>query len=150
MSGGDLQVRSATEDDFELIWQMYRDAVRPFVEPRLGRSWDDGEERDRFRHIWRPSESYVVTVGEDVIGWYAAMVTERRAAIHHFAIAEPHRRHGHATKLLSDLIHGWRSQGKDVEASALKESSLDALHRQLGGHKTREEELAVVVEWKRL
>jgi GNAT superfamily N-acetyltransferase len=148
-AASNLRTRAAKEQDFDFVWPIYRDAVRPFVEPKLDRKWDDEEELHRFKNLWRPSESYIITCEGEMIGWYAARVTERRATIHHFAIATPHRGKGHATQLLTKLLQTWTSEGREVEASALKGSRQAVLYQRLGGQQTRKDELAVFMMWKR-
>ena len=53
-----LELRPATPPDFDVAWETWAEAVRPYVAPRIlekfSRRWDDADEKQRFASWWKP------------------------------------------------------------------------------------------------
>ncbi|MEW6734858.1 MAG: GNAT family N-acetyltransferase [Acidobacteriota bacterium] len=140
-----LETRPATDSDFDFAWRIYLEAVRPMIEPKLNRAWDDADERERFRSIWQPANAHVITLDNQPIGWGSANISDDKAVIDHLYIEEQYRGKGYGTKLLSELLNLWNSQGKAVHASIIKENRAISLSHRLGFEQVHEDALAINV-----
>lgn len=136
-----LATRPATDRDFDFAWEVYVEAVRPVIEPKLDRSWDDAFERERFRETWDAATAHVIALDDEAIGWGAVTESQDRIVIDHFYIREHHRGRGYGATLLSELRKSWTETGKAVHASLVKDSRLIGAAERFGFERTQEDDL---------
>ena len=127
-----LATRPATERDFEYVWSVYSDAVKPHITPHLKNGWQDAVEVEKFRKTWRPDGSHVITVDNTSVGWSEIVVTDNEVHIDHLYIERGHRGKGYGTRLISEMTKQWKEQGKAVRAPVLKDQRLLKLVSRLG------------------
>ena len=63
----DLALRPATKDDFELTYQITRDAMRPYVEATWG-EWKEEDQLRQHQANFEPSTTRLVLVGGKEVG----------------------------------------------------------------------------------
>src|ERR1700722_798703 len=119
-----LATRPATERDFEYVWSVYSDAVKPHITPHLENGWHDTVEVEKFRKMWGPDGSHIITVDGTSVGWAGIVVTDKEVHIDHLYIERSHRGRGYGTRLVSEMTKQWSEQGKTVRAPVLKDQRL--------------------------
>jgi GNAT superfamily N-acetyltransferase len=127
-----LATRPAKESDFQYVWGVYREAVKPYIEPKLKDGWIDSVEIERFRKIWKAADSHIIMVDKTPIGWGGAVVSENEIRIDHLYIEPQHRGKGYGTRLVSELTKMWSKEGKTIYAPVLREKRLVALTSRIG------------------
>jgi len=119
-----LATRPATKDDFEYVWSVYSDAVKPHIVPHLKNGWQDAVEIENFRKMWSPSGSHIITVDGSHVGWAGVVVSDKQVEIEHLYIERSHRGKGYGTRLVSEMAKRWSEQGKAVSAPVLSDERL--------------------------
>jgi GNAT superfamily N-acetyltransferase len=130
-----LETRSATADDINYVWNVYKDAIRSHVEPHLKNGWNDSEELNKFRKAWKPEDSHIIMLDGTPIGWGGATVSASSVTLDHLYIEPSHREKGYAHKLVSELLHRWKQEGKVVRAPILRGSPVIKFATELGFEK---------------
>ena len=65
MTTDDLELRDATEEDFDLLYEFHRDTLKPYV--RDARAWDEAWQLENFRQHFRPEHQRIITYkGRDI------------------------------------------------------------------------------------
>lgn len=131
-----LATRPATESDFQYVWSVYREAVKPHITPKLKDGWHDDVEIENFRNMWKAPDSHIVTVDELPVGWGGVVTSGNEIWIEHLYIEPGHRGKGYGTRLVSELTKQWNQEGKSVHAPVLKDERLMKLVSRLGFEKT--------------
>jgi len=142
-----LKTRPANENDFQYVWNVYSEAVKPLVEPKLKGGWVDTVEIERFRKTWKAAGSHIIMLDNTPIGWGGAVVSEREVRIDHLYIEPSHRGKGYGSRLVAELTKQWSKDGKTVYASVLRdEKRLAVLSSRLGFVKGSDETKQPLVE----
>ena len=142
-----LETRQATAGDLDYAWSVYSENIRPYIEPKLKDTWVDAKQKERFLTIWRPEESYMITVDEKPIGWGAAKISDKEVTLIHHYIEPAAQRKGYSTRLLSELLKEWTGKGRTVHAEVLRDPQAQALYQRLGFIKIKEAELTDLMQF---
>jgi GNAT superfamily N-acetyltransferase len=136
MSESILETRPATGDDFQYAWSVYSDSIKDHITPLLKSGWDDAVEIERFRKIWSPADSHIITVDQEPIGWGGAVISKNEVRIEHLYIEARHQDKGIGSRLISELAAQWAREGKTVRADLLKDERIMEAASRLGFEKT--------------
>lgn len=136
-----LNTRPATGSDFDFAWEVYRDAVRPMIEPKLKGKWDDTKEKENFRSIWEPTTVHVILLDGTPMGWGAVTSEKNKVVIKHFYFQEKHRGKGYGTKMLEELLAKWKGEGKEVHVDTVNGSRAASMAYRLGFIRKKEDTL---------
>jgi GNAT superfamily N-acetyltransferase len=115
-----LETSRATARDLDYVWSVYRQIVRPLIEPRLPGGWDDSTERGKFIDSFVLDESHILRLDGKPIGWLAGKDDGKTALLEHMYIEEPHRGKGYGGRVFQELLKEWKSAGKKVNVQVLK------------------------------
>lgn len=115
-----LETRKAQKSDEDFIWSIYKEAVRPLIEPKLKGAWDDAKERLNFRKIWVLENTHIIAVDGYDIGWLSGDESGSVVTIDHFYVRSSERGKGYGGRLIDELIGRWKGLGKSIELSMLK------------------------------
>jgi GNAT superfamily N-acetyltransferase len=134
-----LATRPATGNDFQYVWSVYSGAVKQHIAPKLKDGWHDSVEVEKFRKMWKPIDSHIITVDENPIGWGGVVTSGNEVWIEHLYIEPSHRGKGYGTRLVSELTKQWNQEGKTVHAPVLKDERLKKLVSRLGFERSGED-----------
>jgi GNAT superfamily N-acetyltransferase len=142
-----LELKSARKTDLDFSWTLWREAVKPHIEPylarRLGRPWRDEEEKKRFAEWWKPDLSSIIVLDNEPIGWLASEETNENVTLHNFCVASQHRGRGVGKIILEAKLDEWKSKRKTIVHSVLKGSNFAPFFQTYGFRPVLEDEITV-------
>lgn len=127
-----LATRPAKDSDFQYVWDVYREAVKAHIGPKLKGGWVDSVEVEKFRKTWKAGDSHIVLMDSIPIGWSGVVASEKEVRIEHLYIEPQHRGKGYGTRLVSEMTKRWTNEGKAVYAPVLREKRLVTAISRLG------------------
>lgn len=126
----DIALRSATEKDGDLLWDLHRVSLKPYVEQSWG--WDDNFQRRYFWEHFSPEKSQVIqcegvdagvlTVEESPLGYILSNIE----------LYPKYQGRGIGTSLISSLIEKANQRGLPVCLRVLKINPARQLYERLG------------------
>jgi ribosomal protein S18 acetylase RimI-like enzyme len=128
-----IMLRSATTTDEERCFELHEAAMGPYVAQIWG--WDELAQRVFHARAFDPNQWQIITCeGQDV----GMLHVEHRPAEIYLARIElhpDHQGHGIGSRLIRDLLHQARREGKDLSLDVLTiNERARALYRRLGLH----------------
>lgn len=142
-----LELKSAGKKDLDFAWTVWREAVKPHIEPyllgRLGRAWRDEEEKKRFTEWWKADLSSIIMLDNEPIGWLASEESNETITLNNFCIASQHRGRGIGKKICEAKLNEWKSKRKTIVHSVLKGSNYASFFQAHGFRPVLEDEIVV-------
>ena len=139
-----LSTRPATVADLDYVWNVYKEAVRPHIEPQLKHGWIEATEFSNFSKSWKQADTHIILIDGVSIGWGGVDLSGTDASIEHLYIEPAHRGKGYGTRLVSELLLVWEAEGKAVHAPILKGSPAIGAVIRLGFGKRSDSQLPLV------
>jgi hypothetical protein len=123
----DLELKLADDSHCDCAWSLYATFVRPNMFSgapgrRAPADWNEAAEREKFCKYWDATDTYVIVVDDEIVGWAAIVKQENKITIENWQLLEAWRNKNISTIILGDLIQKWRAEGLEVEAAVLQES----------------------------
>lgn len=143
-----LETRSAAEADEDFVWSVYRDAVRPHIEPRLSSGWDDAKERVNFLGLFKACDAHIISLDGAPIGWVGGTDDGKTVVVEHLYVTAAYRGLGYGRRVFEGLLSQWNQAGKTVEASVLKNVRAKAALQGLGFTQVSDDDLTEVLRFK--
>ncbi len=84
--------RVAVESDFDFIWSLYSNSVKPVISQLI--NWRDEEQRARFRGILDLVTARIAVMDDEPIAWFALAESESALDLEQLFIVENYRRKG--------------------------------------------------------
>jgi ribosomal protein S18 acetylase RimI-like enzyme len=127
--GRAVVLRCAAQEHYQFALELYLSTMRPYTEELM--AWDEARQRDSFAAQWIRDEVRIIAADGIDIGWL--QVSEGPAEIHlQFFIAPAEQRAGIGTKVLNDLLVAWKSTGKSIVLTVLKNNPAKRLYERAG------------------
>jgi GNAT superfamily N-acetyltransferase len=124
------QLRPATEDEREFIFDIYKATLRPYVEWAWG--WDEAFQRDGFWKHHPIDQFRVVTVGDTIAGGIHVELQETLNYIRMIFLLPEFQRHGIGAELLLGEIARATAAGKQLHLTVIKINPAKKLYDRLG------------------
>ena len=124
----DLQVRPSSEDHSSFAWSIYSSFVKDNLfsgvsGARAPDEWSEDNERHKFENYWRQSETAVISVDGELIGWMSVARNVSEIEIENLFIVNEWQNRGVSTAIFSDLIPKWMGEGLRVSARILQNAT---------------------------
>lgn len=132
----DFQLRQATAEDFEFLWNLHRAAMRPYVEETWG--WDEAVQARRFREAFDPTHRQIVIVDGRPAGVLQVDDLPRAVFLANVEIDPAHQRRGVGTALVESVLDRARTLGLPVTLQVLRVNPARRLYERLGFRVTGE------------
>ena len=126
-----IQLRPATEEDFEFIHALRAEAYRGYVERHFG-SWVDAEQREYLRQQWPTRSRRVVQLFGEPVGYLGTSEEASGAKLGNIILRPSARGRGIATRVLSDWLIGLDERGLTASLSVFRDNPAVALYPRLG------------------
>jgi GNAT superfamily N-acetyltransferase len=126
----EYQLRPATAEDFDFLWNLHRATMRPYVEAIWG--WDEGVQARRFREAFDPAHRQIVIVGGHPVGVLHVDDLPRAVFLANVEIDPAHQRRGLGTALVESVIDRAKSLGLPVTLQVLRVNPVRRLYERLG------------------
>ncbi|WP_083861314.1 GNAT family N-acetyltransferase [Microvirga lotononidis] len=148
MTRSTLSLRDATDDDIPFAWKLYSDHCRPVLTPFLGGHWDEVQEQQKFRTIWRPEMTKVIQFGSSCVGWLSTRTARAEVILENLYIAKRFRGRGIGSTILREIIDIAASNGRSVQLEALKETAAVEFYKKLGFERIGVTEMTVEMKYQ--
>jgi ribosomal protein S18 acetylase RimI-like enzyme len=125
-----LQLRAATPEDAEFLFQLQRATMREYVEQTW--SWDERWQRAHFQEKFDPARNQIVVLDNRDIGVIAAERREDEVFLTSLYILPEYQRRGIGTLLIKSVIEGAFQEGLPVRLRVLKVNPARRLYERLG------------------
>jgi ribosomal protein S18 acetylase RimI-like enzyme len=125
-----LQLRAATSEDAEFLFQLLRATMREYVEQTW--SWDEKWQRAHFQERFDPAKNQIVVLDDLDIGVIAAERREDEVFLGSLYILPEYQRRGIGTLLIKSVLDGAFREGLPVRLRVLKVNPARRLYERLG------------------
>ena len=125
------ELRSITENDYDFIYQVKKDAYKKYVEIYYG-SWEEKQQRayfEKFMETYKNGAS-IITLGGIDIGFYNGCMTDNKYEIGNICIIPEYQNRGIGTDILKDIL--FDNQGKEITIQYFKQNPAVRLYERLG------------------
>jgi ribosomal protein S18 acetylase RimI-like enzyme len=125
-----ITLRPATGDDYDFLWALLVDTLRPYVEATWG--WDEAHQRTRFRDHFDPARQGIILADGVAVGVFRVERREDSIFLSNIGITPAYQGRGIGTKLIQDLLEKATARGVPVELRVLKVNPARGLYERLG------------------
>jgi ribosomal protein S18 acetylase RimI-like enzyme len=126
-----LALRRATPDDFEQLYRIQSEAMRPHVEKTWG-EWDEADQRATFSNTFDVRDFEVIVIDGEEAGFLETTRRPDDLFIRNIALDDRHRGRGLGTRILSDLVTRADRERLVLRLSVLKVNPATRLYLRLG------------------
>ena len=131
MNNQSYKLRKASEEDYEFIYQVKKEAYQNYVEINFG-SWDEEKQREYFRSFISvcKEDAYIITFEGNDIGFYNGHLSENEFEIGNICIVPAYQNKGIGTNILKGII--LQNCEKDITLQYFKQNPACKLYERLG------------------
>ena len=111
-------LRSATNDDYEFLYQLHRATMKAYIEVIWG--WEESWQREYFQAKWDPTKRNIIQIEEDDAG---VLVIENREGEYYLGLIEilpEYQGQGVGTAVIQDFIAAAQKQNLPATLHVLK------------------------------
>ena len=131
------ELRNITENDYEFIYQVKKDAYKKYVEMYYGK-WDEEQQRgyfEKFIATYREG-AFIITLGGRDIGFYNVITSDDKYEIGNICIIPEYQGRGIGTAVLRELLS--KNVDKEISLQYFKCNPVGNLYKRLGFKQTGE------------
>lgn len=127
----ELEIRSATDQDFAFLRQLHSQVMREHIERLFG--WDGEFQRKRLRKYFDPERTWLIYADDRRIG-VVGLVKEEEGSLHvrQFYLMEDWQNRGIGTRIMEALNTAADRTGTPLTLKVLKQSPAARLYRRVG------------------
>jgi ribosomal protein S18 acetylase RimI-like enzyme len=125
-----ITLRPAARDDYDFLWALLVDTLRPYVEATWG--WDEAYQRTRFRDHFDPAPQDIILADGVAVGVFRVERREDSIFLSNIGITPAYQGLGIGTRLIQDLLEEGQSMGVPVELQVLRVNPARDLYERLG------------------
>jgi ribosomal protein S18 acetylase RimI-like enzyme len=124
-----IRLRSASEDDYGFLWELYRTAMKPYVEATWG--WDEAWQAVYFRAHFDPAHYQIIQAEGVDVGVLSVETRPDSVYIARIAILPAYQRAGIGTVVICQVLGYAACQGLPVMLQVLKVNPARHLYERL-------------------
>ncbi|MHC4473948.1 MAG: GNAT family N-acetyltransferase [Planctomycetota bacterium] len=114
----EFRLRDASEDDYEHVYRITREAMKEYVEATWG--WDEDQQRELHHKRFGSADMKIVLVGDEPVG-YLKVARERDALfLKSLYLLQRWQSRGIGSAIFADLLREARERGIPVRLFVLK------------------------------
>lgn len=141
----EIRVRPARMDDYEFVQALYLETTGPLL-ARLGQK-DVGEIIDRFKLLYRRSQSRIILRDGEDIGWIQVSENSVGLHLHQIFIIGRMRNHGIGTALIAGLQERARKKARPLSLNMIRGNPAVSLYQRLGFNVVGEHDFRLQMRW---
>jgi len=146
MPGSQLQLRTATQGDMELLFALLRDALGPYVEQTFG-AWNEEEERERFFAKTDPATHQVVEFDGRPIGCLWIQRSDEEIRVVRIFLFPSSQNRGFGARLVREILSEATAANLPVRLRVFKVNPARHFYERLGFRVAGETEHHILMEW---
>jgi GNAT superfamily N-acetyltransferase len=124
------ELRSVTEGDYDFLYALHEQTMRPYVAATWG--WDDHDQRQRFGSSFFPERLEVITLDGKDVGVLACERGADATFVSLIELAPAWHGRGLGTRILAQILCETRRRGVPVRLRVLKVNPALRLYERLG------------------
>ncbi|WP_201864909.1 GNAT family N-acetyltransferase [Microvirga soli] len=124
-----IDLRPAHSDDYTFALNLYAEAIKPLAGAWI--DWVDQEQEAHFATLWRPSDTRIITLGSQDIGWVEFRETGDEFFLKQLYIAPTYRRQGNGSQVMRLLLEQRRT-AKSMALFVLKNNPASRFYKSHG------------------
>ena len=131
MSKQKYELRSVTENDFDFVYQVKKDAYKKYVEICFG-NWDEEQQKKYFKRFIETYKegAFIISFDGKDIGFYNGCMTDDKYEIGNICIIPEYQNRGIGTDILKDVLS--ENSGKEITIQYFKQNPVGRLYERLG------------------
>jgi len=124
-------LRCITENDYDFIYQVKKDAYKKYVEICFGR-WDEEQQREYFKKFIETYKegAFIITFDGKDIGFYNGCTVDNKYEIGNICIIPEYQNRGIGTDILKDVL--FDNLDKEITIQYFKQNPVGKLYERLG------------------
>jgi ribosomal protein S18 acetylase RimI-like enzyme len=126
----DISLRPATQEDYEFLWWLHCNTIRPYVEQTWG--WDEAWQLQYFQERFNLGKREIIEAGGVPIGCISVECHEDHIFLALIEIASDYQGQGIGTELIQDLLDEADGRGVPIELRVLRVNPARRLYERLG------------------
>ncbi len=131
MKATSIQLRPATSEDFEFLWRLQCEAMRPNVEMQFG-PWDERFQRALFEENTRIAEQQIIECDGIAVGGQCVQSKSDSVELIRLQLLPSHQRLGIGSTLVKELVETAHASGREAKLQVFPTSPARELYRRLG------------------
>lgn len=146
-----LTYRPAAEHDFEFLWDLHRQELRPHIEAlqaAAGWRWRPARQRQVLRAFFQPQCARLVLLDGRRAGALQVTIERCRLVLDYIAIARPHQGRGLGCAVLRHLQDHASHLNRPIELQVLVNNPAVRLYKRLGFVTRRTTTLLYWLRWE--
>jgi ribosomal protein S18 acetylase RimI-like enzyme len=133
-----IELRSATADDFLFARQLYYDTTRWIIERLFG--WDEARENAKFARQFKLDEVEIIMVDGRDAGWLQTQTSEEAITLGQIYVAPALQRRGIGSDIVNRLLARANGQRKAITLSVVKINPARHFYERHGFRVTHEDQ----------
>jgi GNAT superfamily N-acetyltransferase len=125
-----IDLRPATHDDYPFALDLYVETIKPYTLAYM--PWDEAEQAARFKRLWTPADTRIISRDGADVGWIEAAEREGDIFLKQMYVLPAEQRRGIGTQVLGMLFEEWAPTGKPVVLGVLKNNPARRLYERHG------------------
>jgi ribosomal protein S18 acetylase RimI-like enzyme len=142
-----FQVRSVRTEDFQFVWSLYRDLMKPLTVELLGR-WNEIGQKQVVELAFTQPGTFIIAKGELNIGWMQVVETPNTIYLGQLYVTPSSQNRGIGTAILRELTDKARREGKTLTLDVMKNNRSRALYERLGFRGIGQSEYKLKMQWQ--
>ena len=141
-----LQLRSASSDNIEWLYETFKTTMREFIEQTWG--WDELMQRHSFEQNLPPASFLIASIGKQDIGACSVLEKRDHLRLEIVLIVAPQQRMGYGSLLLQEIQQRAVAIQKPIRLSVLKINPARKFYERLGFVVDGEDEWSHKMLWQ--
>jgi ribosomal protein S18 acetylase RimI-like enzyme len=142
-----FQLRPVRTDDFQFVWSLYRDLMKPLTVELLGR-WNEIGQKQVVEVALTQPGTFIIAKGELNIGWMQVVETPNTIYLGQLYVTPSSQNRGIGTAILRELTDRARREGKTLTLDVMKNNRSRALYERLGFRGIGQSEYKLKMQWQ--
>jgi ribosomal protein S18 acetylase RimI-like enzyme len=143
---GAFQLRPVCTDDFQFVWSLYRDLMKPLTVELLGR-WNETGQKHAIELALTQRGTFIIAKDELNIGWVQVVELASTIYLGQLYVTPSSQNRGIGTAILRELTDKARREGKTLTLDVMKNNRSRALYERLGFQVIGQSEHKLKMQW---
>jgi len=125
-----IELRAASADDNDFVYQAKKQALGPFIEQKWG--WHEDYQRGVHNENWQNKPWSIILRDKDLIGTVSVDRREQAIRLGEFYIVPEYQDQGYGTQVLAGILYECDTSDRDCKIQLLKGNKAELLFRRHG------------------
>jgi ribosomal protein S18 acetylase RimI-like enzyme len=141
-----FKIRPAGTDDFQFVWSIYRDLMKPLTVELLGR-WNETGQKHVVELALAQRGTFIIAKDELNVGWVQVVELPDTIYLGQLYVTPSSQNRGIGTAILRGLTDKARREGKILTLDVMKNNRSRALYERLGFQVIGQSEHKLKMQW---